>query len=130
MLHGVNSMAEFFLTEKDGTISYLGKPTKISLQQVTSLVTGFESGYTVQAVTGYFDPKEKRYVLVWNTVSTVEGGSAAVFLAVSQTRNPLGDWAVWALNFRPSLAQGMTFCSDQPANSYTFDFPQVRLQLI
>lgn len=125
MLHAVNSVAEMFLTEKDGTKTYLGKQTKVSLQDITALVPGFESGFEVLSVTGYYDPKAKRYVLVWTTTSNVAGKAPAVFVAVSQTRNPMGDWSVWALNLRPTLGAGMTFCSDQPAETYTFEFPQV-----
>lgn len=131
MLHTVNCMAEMFLTENDGHRSDLKRPsTKIDLGELQELVgLGFEDDqYQCGAVTAFYDPKDRRYAIVWSTHSdeTEECTDAPpVFVAVSQSRNPLGDWTVWALNLRPTLAKGYEFCHNSPNAQYKFEFPQV-----
>jgi hypothetical protein len=130
ILHAVNGVAQMFLTDKDGTPSDLNRPTKIDLAQMQakagfSMDADHPVDLEIAAVTAFYDPKSKRYAIVWSTVSLTEDVGPPVFMAVSQSRNPLGDWACWALDLRPTLAQGLTFCHDHPANEYVFDFPQV-----
>jgi hypothetical protein len=127
MLHAINGVAEMFLTEKDGTKSDLHKPTKLKLSTLAhKIFPAFdEDTLTITGVTAFYDPKGKRYAIVWSTSTEESGVKAPVFMAVSQTRNPLGQWTVWALNLRPTLANGHEFCSDQPAENCAFQFPQV-----
>jgi hypothetical protein len=131
LLHAVNGVAQMFLTAKDGTPSDLNRATKIDLAQMQAQA-GFSMhaarpvDLEVAAVTAFYDPKSKRYAIVWSTISLTEDVGPPVFMAVSQSRNPLGDWIVWALDLRPTLAQGLTFCHDHAANEYVFEFPQVR----
>lgn len=135
MLHVVNGVAEMFLTEKDGTASDLNRPTKIDLAQLME-AAGFDKhpsdpeqqpvDLEIGAVTAFYDPKAKRYAIVWSTSSLTPDVTPPVFMAVSQNRNPLGDWTVWAVDLRPSLAKGLDFCNNRPANDYVFEFPQVR----
>lgn len=105
--------------------------TKIDLQDLQGLAGNY-SEYETGAVTAFYDPKAKRYGIVWSTsaMGLEDARTPPVFVAVSQNRNPLGNWTVWALDLRPQLAAGMTFCvPDSNATEYSFDFPQVRLRV-
>jgi hypothetical protein len=126
MLHAINGVAEMFLTEKDGTRSDL-KSTKLKLSTLAHKIfkSSKDTLFTITGVTAFYDPKGKRYAIIWSTSTEESGVKAPVFMAVSQTRNPLGQWTVWALNLRPTLANGHDFCSDQPAENCAFQFPQV-----
>lgn len=132
MLHAVKGVAEMFLAEKDGTPSDLNRPTKLDLAQLQAKA-GYSSSadasdsveLEIAAVTAFYDPKARRYAVLWSTTSSTPDVSPPVFLAVSQGRNPLGDWSVWALDLRPSIAKGLDFCQDHPASAYVFEYPQV-----
>lgn len=127
MLHAVNGVAQMFLAEKDGTPTDLGRNTKLSLFDLAHLIPAYSDvTFEITGVTAFYDPKSKRFAIVWGTSTDAEGVSPPVFMAVSQTRNPLGQWSVWALDLRPQLATGHDFCGDQPAQNYAFEFPQVR----
>lgn len=134
MLHAVNCVAEMFLTEDDGHRSDLRRPsTKIDLGVLQNLSgLGFNpNDYQCGAVTAFYDPKDRRYAIVWSTQSDKDHLTATppVFVAVSQTRNPLGEWTIWALDMRPSLAKGYQFCHNSPNADYKFEFPQVGCQV-
>jgi len=127
MLHAVNAKAEMFLSEKDGRLIVLDRPTMIDLGAIAATINpSNREDFDVQAVTGFYDPKAKRYALFWSTISKNTDRTAPVFVAVSQSRSPLGDWVVWALDLRPQVAAGLSFCSDHSPNQYFFQQPQVR----
>jgi hypothetical protein len=129
MLHVVNGVAEMFLTESDGHRSDLRRPsTKVNLGALQELHGLGYDDYQVGEVTAFYDPKDRRYAIIWSTYSDQRDLDSAppVFVAVSQSRNPLSDWTVWALDLRPSLAKGYEFCHNCPKGQYKFEFPQVR----
>lgn len=77
-----------------------------------------------------YDPKEKRYVLMWATAlknpdHNLPKIAYPLFVAVSHSNNPMGEWIIWALDTVPRIAPGLKFCDGQELDKYAANTPQV-----
>jgi hypothetical protein len=75
--------------------------------------------------TGYYDIAAKRYVLVWVATAPEQDAEPLLFIAVSETSDPTGQWSVKALTIKPSAA---TFkCTGSGSEEPFFvNYPQVK----
>jgi hypothetical protein len=77
--------------------------------------------------TGYYDIAAKRYVLVWVATAPEQDAEPLLFIAVSETSDPTGQWSVKALTIKPSAATfkctGGGLGSQEP---FFVNYPQVQ----
>lgn len=82
--------------------------------------------YCTALQTGYYDIASKRYVLFWLATAPAQDAEPIVFVAVSQSSDPLGQWVVKGLKIKPSA---VTFKCTAAAGSdeepFFANYPQV-----
>jgi hypothetical protein len=124
IIHGINSALEVFVATRNGKQVPLGVPTKIYTQSILDTLP--YPGVRATDPNLWFDPKQKRWVLVFTTVASENSvNRAPLVVAVSQTSNPLGTWTVWAIDGSANIALGLPFCSRAPVSDFVADYPQV-----
>lgn len=131
VLHAVVAAADiFFAYKSDGQrfTSTTQKPSRINLDLLPMLIFGEE--FLVDGPPqAWYDAKEQRWVLVlatfaWDAVDQ----QPPLIVAVSQTRDPMGTWTVWALDAGISMGPGVgPFCGNAEDEAFGAIWPQVRL---
>jgi len=104
-------------------------PTTVTMDAIMA-TTGIDTSnlYGLNP-SAWYDPKEKRYVLMWATAlknpeHELPKVAYPVFVTVSCTDNPLGKWVVWALDTVPNVAPGFKFCDGNTLDKYAANTPQ------
>jgi len=69
-------------------------------------------------------------VLMWATAlknpeHTLPTVAYPLFVAVSHSNNPMGEWIIWALDTVPTVAPGFKFSDGQTLDKYAANTPQV-----
>lgn len=78
---------------------------ELTSQLSTALPTAYaitQQTHNKHQQTGYYDIQSRRYVLVWLATAPAQDAEPLLFVAVSVSNDPLGQWSVKALKIRPS----------------------------
>ena len=126
MLHAINAQAEVLPADKGGMPVENVTPTKVPLYDISATTGISMTNLEVSRVVAFYDADKKRYILMWSTYATGPVSiTPPLFVATSLTSNPLAAWVVWALDTRPDVAAGASFCSDQDLSAYYLSDLQV-----
>lgn len=136
LLHAINAQAEIrYASKKSGNDVTSSKDSgkKVKLQdiaaQIKELQPDINNHLFMADPSAFFDVKEERWVLAFTSHATTTGSwTPVVFITVSHTIDPLGEWTVYALEARPQVCVGYQFAAAGGAG-FSPMAPQVRRQL-
>lgn len=127
ILHSVNAVAEIIVaSRKTGERIPRSTWTKIPLSMLASVARpASEIDQLIMGdPTAFYDCKAGRWVLIWTSFAD-EGSTVTpcLFMAVSHTKDTMGDWTVYALEARPRIP-GYRFC-EKGGGNFSALAPQV-----